>query len=250
MHWYLAIICHPERILQHPSTQAATPNVTTRTRAQESSAMKDAVERSTHHPEQLTATRPPSSKGSTASRRTLTEDEQEVEQAVCVAPVTRQTCMTSRPTSPSSSSSSLSSVTAQVNHKSDGMEIVPETDSEGEESAINVTSTEPTPSSSQVVPPIPPIHWKNFYQHAESGGSTTRNSVRIATEHDEEEEIDQLQDDDHMDVDVIPSLAAEPNGQEVCVCKAVFLIYDSLIVSAVGHIFSRSIHLVHDIPTP
>jgi hypothetical protein len=215
MHWYLAIICHPERKLQHPSAEPVTPNVITRTRAQESSATKSNGEKSNNHSDESTLTRPPSSKGSTASSRTLNEDEQEVEHAIRVPPATPRACVPTRDTSPPSSPLSFSSVTTQPDCKSEAMEIVPATDSEGDNNVMVVDVSRGPTSSSRLFQSIAPIPSKNFYEDAESTRSTSCSGIR--SENDEEEGVNELQDDNHMDVDIIPSLAAEPVRQEVCV---------------------------------
>lgn len=146
--------------------------------------------------------------------RVTTEDEQEVDRAGRVCPVTPRSSRLTRAMSPSSSFSSL---TIQADEESVMMEVTAN-NNEGRRNAMCLDETmESNECLTRVVPePIPP---KNFYARPESTGWKSHDNMRVVSEDDAEEAIDQLQDDDHlMDVDITPLAAAEPARQEVCVC--------------------------------
>jgi hypothetical protein len=228
LHWYLAIICHPERALQHrPASPVVTPNVTTRTRARDSLATRSHPREPIPPHEPSASTHLPISNDSPTTMKSTTEDEQEVEHAVRVCPATPRSYMPSRPTTPSSS---LLSRNAQPGDESAALEMVPTTDSEEENNAMCLDAPVKSPRPvSAISHGLPSISSKNFYEHAES-------KSQVSSENDDDEEVDQLQDHEPMDVDTAHLDRPEEYVRVACT------IPDSLISSLADRIFSRLTH--------
>ncbi|KAF8574887.1 hypothetical protein K439DRAFT_808485 [Ramaria rubella] len=117
LHWYLAIICYPERALQQPTLDHAVL-----TNPRESISTKSCPENQSQ--------RPSTSKDGTISWKTLVEDEQEVEQAVYLPD--ESTLQSDIPSKSFSHSPPPSPLTILPD---DEPEVIPATDSEDEDNA-------------------------------------------------------------------------------------------------------------------
>lgn len=202
MHWYLAIICFPDRALHQPSAkQVVTPNVITRTKSRESGFKPESY----RIPESqgFSGMFPPlpSPNPISTPSKPVTMEENEVESIVNGSShILAKSCQDPPP-------SPLSTLASG----SPKREVKPETDSEGENEPNTVEMSmkvdTPPPRSTSVAAPrgLGTIPISRCY--ASSG--VKADTVSDENIEKDEKEVDQLDSDSAMDVDDPPSSEPE-----------------------------------------